>query len=475
MNLDDPGGKVTYASRSGSGKKVIFKDVTIRADPENTIKIKEMEFGGLTMTEGGDPLFRRLRMSGLEPGEAVNGLSLSLKSVSLDEPSEEVAAYIAAGLSEAGAQAAPAFSSWDAGSFSLEGFALSADLAEMGEGSGSLSLELASASLSDLRETVFGELSLKGLKGTFDIPADPAGGFPVSGSFDLGDMEIGGLRGAVFAQALAASALSPFAPPAQPAGGTSPIDPGYDSLSWSGASLTMSGVDLSVSPVEASVERDAAGLAVSASTPRTSISLSADAQGGELGALLGGALGTLGYETVELYAEGEARFDPATDTTRYEGYTIGLTDGFDLRVSAGLKGLRSVLAGLTAALDPAASPGAVPDLSGLSLVDLDLVLTDNSLTDRLLSLSGFFGAADKEALRADLVGLLEATGQDMAAAGLAPDISASLSAALADFIRKPGVLTIKMKPGSPVALSQMAEQGTDASALGFSAAYSEKP
>jgi hypothetical protein len=49
------------------------------------------------------------------------------------------------------------------------------------------------------------------------------------------------------------------------------------------------------------------------------------------------ALSMVGYpsSTVEFYGEGEATFDPGTDTTRSTNYNFGLTDSFDIKATGG--------------------------------------------------------------------------------------------------------------------------------------------
>jgi hypothetical protein len=474
MNLSDATGKVTYSSKSGAGKKFVFKDVTIDTDGENAIKINEVVFTGLTTTANGDPAFRTLRLSGLRPAADVAGLSVSLASIEITEPSEAVAVYIAQTISEAGADAPPPFADWAAASLTVRDFAMSARLDEMGAGTGSLSLTFAEAAIRRLDKTVFGEAAFKGLKGDFDIPADPAGGFPVQGTFDFGDLSLTGLRGALIANGFAtglAAAMDPIAAPSAGlfSGASSPIDPGYDAFKWSGAGLSVSGLDIAVSPIEASVTRNGEGVAIASKTPRATLSVKAQAQGGEVGAVLAGALGVVGYDNLEFYGAGETLFDPQSDTTRYQNAVLGLTDGFEMKASLTLLGLQDMMRRLTAVPETDSLFDAMTMLQGVRLADLELELTDASLTDRLLSLATLLGAADAETLRADLIALVEGIGPDLASAGAPADVVAAMPRAIADFIRKPGTLTFTLRPDAPIALDSL--EALTPAGLGFSVSY----
>ena len=112
-------------------------------------------------------------------------------------------------------------------------------------------------------------------------------------------------------------------------------------------------------------------------------------------------------------------------------------------------------------------------LGSLKIVDMELAIADNSLMDKLFALAPMFAGQDAATLRADLVSQVSAMGQDMAAAGVDPAISSELSAAIANFIQNPGVLTVKLSPSQPVAFANPDGPLTK-DALGFSADYTAK-
>jgi hypothetical protein len=122
---------------------------------------------------------------------------------------------------------------------------------------------------------------------------------------------------------------------------------------------------------------------------------------------------------------------------------------------------------------PDAPKPAEPDMSGLEqlkVVDLDLTLTDKSLVNHLLGLGG----GDPETLRNDIVTQIKSMGVDFTKAGVDKSVSDELTAAVASFVRQPGVLNIKLKPAQPVALAAKDAKLTKAT-LGFSATATPGP
>jgi len=480
---DGQSGLVKYASKSSSGDKFTFKDVVLSSD-SGGFKADKMVLDGLDLTPDGKPILSDIVLTGLSPETSVPGLEVTLKEVALRDLNPSTGAYLASVFSEGPSAVAPAFEAWGVGAAVLNGLQVKGDLAQLGGGVGGFNMILETLSFADLDKSVVGEFSLAGLKGDFDIPAEAGAGFPVKGSFDFGTGEIRNLRAAAIASQLVAgfqAAMDPSAASnldqAMLSAMTSPIDPGYDSLSWTGINIDAAGLKLITTPLEQAVVRNSDGVAVNVTAPRASVTLAADAAQGQLGALVGGALGMVGYQSLELYGETDAAFDPKTDTTRFTKYSFGLKDGFDLSLTGGFKGVQSAMKALfsAASADPLAT-GLEPDLSGLgdlTLVDLDLKLTDKSLVNRLLNLSGLIGAPDPESLRSDIVNQIGALKTDLSSAGIDAGLADEVLSALSDFVAKPGTLSLKLSPKSPLKFGDVSspEELTKES-LGLSASHS---
>jgi hypothetical protein len=496
MKLSDgESGLVTYASKTGSGDKVTLKDVVI-GGAEQGVKAKSLMMDGLGMTADGKPIFKEMVLTDVSPAQDTPGLTFNLSTISVKNPNETTAAYLAGAFAEGGPGTPPPFEQWSLDKFSFNGLSIKGDLAAMGAGAGSFNVAMDEMSVADLKDTIFGAAKLAGLKGDFDIPAEAGAGFPIVGKFDFGAGEIKNLRGGIYAKAFEAGMAQAQDPTAATnveadimAAMSSPIDPGYDSFDWSGMNIEASGVKLSSTPMTQKATRDADGVVTAISSPRSSITFAVNAADGQLGAMAGGVLGMVGYDKIELYGEGEANFDKGTDTTRYTKYNFGMTDGFDIEMDGGFQGVQKALVSLMSAIsameggaivepsdDPNAAPAQpTPDFSGLgelTIVDVDVKLTDKSLVNRLFNLSSMMGSPDPEALRTDIVNQIAALGVDLEAAGVDKAVSNELLTAVSDFIKKPGVLHVTLKPAAPLKLGTVSgpEQLTK-STLGFSATH----
>ncbi|MEP7210277.1 MAG: hypothetical protein ABI740_05520 [Alphaproteobacteria bacterium] len=488
---DGKSGMVHYASKSGSGDKVTLKDVVISsagAAPGDGLKAKTMVLAGLAMTKDGKPWFSDMTLTDITPEKDQPGLTFNLATASVKHANESTGVFLASSFTKEGAGTPPPFDQWELGKLSFNGLKVTGDLAKMGQGKGSFNVLMDEASISDLKKTIVGSSHLGGLKGDFDIPPELTGGYPVVGKFDFGTADMKGLRAGLFADAAKAGAEASGAPggpkPADMtsllAKITSPIDPGYDALTWSGLNVQASGVTLATTKVDQKVTRDANGVVTAFSSPRASITFAANAADGQLGALASTGMAAIGYQKVELYAETDATYDPASETARIRKYDLGMTDGFDLQMTGGFQGVLKALTSLvssltameTATLTPDA-PKSEPDMSGLEqlkIVDLDLTLTDKSLVGHLLGLGG----GDPEALRNDIVTQIKSMGADLSGAGVDKAVSDEFTAAVAAFVKQPGTLNIKLKPAQPVAIAAKDAKLTKAT-LGFSATATPGP
>lgn len=487
MNIGDgKTGIIQFASKSASGDKVTLKDVVVGAEQGGGLKAKTMILGGLDVTSDGQPMVATVTLNDISLPEEVPGLAFALKTVTIENASEPVARFLAASFTEAGPGDPPPFEQWKFDKISINGLDVKGDLAAMGAGGGSFTVTMDELSASKLSDTIFGAAKFAGLKGAFDIPAEAGAGFPIVGKYDFGVADISNLRGGLFVDAFMAGYSGAATGDAEAiqqaqidtfAKMTSPIDPGYDKITWTPVAIEASGAKLTTSRMEQTVSRDANGVATKIKSPRMTMAFAADSSGGQLGAMAAAGLGMAGFQnTLELYAEADASHDPATDTTRYEKYTFGLTDGFDLEMKGGMQGLKDAIVSLMGSMTAMSSPygmAEAPDMSGLQamkIVDLDVTLTDKSIVQKMLSLAPMMGAPDAETMRADLVSMVSAMGPDLTNAGVDAAVANELSAAVADFIRQSGKLHIVMKPAAPVALAAPGATLTK-DTLGFSATY----
>jgi len=500
MNLQEGASSpiVKYEGKSGSGDTITLKNVVV--GPGGTgLKATSMVLGGLDVTEAGKPVVKSITLKGITPEQALPaGMTFNLSTVAIEGLNPVTGEFIASALTEAGPGEPPPFEQWGFSKISVNGMTFAADGAAGMPGK--VNVQLGEFSFSDLKDTLIGNTRLSGLKGDFDIPPEAAG-FPVKGTFDFGVSDIKNIRGKLFADAVEAGIASAGDPAAMAglnsnimASLGSPIDPGYDAFTWSGMNIDASGAKLAISKIDQKVTRNAEGIATAISTPRSTLTFSADSAGGAIGQQATMGLAMVGYpsSTIELYGEGEATFDPATDTTRYVKSSFGLTDGVDFSMTGGVQGLTKAMGALMDAMssfessmtpadpsDPTAPPAMPqPDFSGiaeLKVVDLDLTITDKMLVNFMLGVAAMGSGGDVETLRTDIINQVNALAGSLPPGSVDPTVATEFSNAMAAFVKQPGSLNIKLKPAQPMALGAMGASPVTKEQLGFSATFTPSP
>lgn len=479
---DGKSGTITWASKGGSGDTITLNDAAIMGQ----LKIKKLSFGGMHMV-GDKPSFKDLVFSDVTTAEVMPGLDFNIGTIEMKNLAEPVGTYLATSMAtQGGAGEPPPFESWSFDTMGIKNVVVKIDGAKASGGAtgGSAEFKLAETSVSGLKNTVFATGVFKGLTGKMDIPAEPGMGLatPIKGTFDFGDINITNIQSkpyvALFSAAFAStmtgdpSALNTGVEEMTKAF-SSPIDPGYDSYSWTGLKFDVAGLKASATPLTSKIDRNAQGQATKVLTPRASLKLDVDPAGGILGSTVGQGLSMVDMKSVELtYAE-DMTYDPATDIARINDVSFGVTDALDFKVKGGFKGLaaiRTVMMKLNM-MDPMTGgmtemPFSQADLAPFGIVDLDIELADKNLIGRVAKLFG----PDPAAMRADIARQVQASAESLTAAGLHPTLSAELAAAVSKFISNGGTLKISMKPATPVVIGEVADPKTlDKAKLGFSA------
>ncbi|MBI1340540.1 hypothetical protein GC169_10095 [bacterium] len=477
-------GAVAYASRSSGGlgflggDRVTFKDVVLGAEAgEPGIRAATMTFSGLGMSPDGAPVFSALEFTDVKPVDIETGVDVNIALARLTSPNPAAAAYIAQLFNGSAPASGALFETWAFEKLTFNDLSLVAKPPQDSGEEGEIRFEVDELSVSDLKQMVAGSALLSGVKARFDIPASAGvNGSPINGSMSWDKVAVTGLRAEVLG-AMAASGANPEGlmsgefSARMMAAVTSPIDPGYDTLAATPLTLNAAGATLVVSELNTTVQRNTDGVAVKASTPRTTIALSADADGGILGQGLTMGLGVLGYQGIELYGSSEASFAPETDALNIASYEFGMTDGFNLAFKGDVTGARQMLAGLYA-MTPTGEPN-LGAFASLGIKNLELVLTDKSLTNRLLNLAPMLGAGDPEQVRAMAASAVVDALSSLGALGVDPGVSDELAGAVVAFVNKPGVLTIRLAPATPIDANSLSGAGpVTKEVLGFSAAYS---
>jgi hypothetical protein len=491
---------VKYEGKSGSGDKITLKNVTL-GPAGSAVKAATMTLGGLDVSEGGKPVLTSVDLKDITVGDLPAGSAFNLKTITIDGLNPATGEFLAAAFKGGDPGEPPPFEQMGFNKISVNGMTFAFDGAAMGQ-PGKVNVALGEFSISDLKNQIFGNAHLSGLKGDFDVPAEATGGVPIKGTFDFGTSDVKNIRGDVYSKMFDAGMASMMGggstQGAMMASMSSPLEAGYDEFTWTGMNIDASGAKLAVSKMEQKLTRNAEGVVTKIAMPKATVTFTTDAAGGALGQQAGMMIAAFGYpsKSIEIYGGGDATYDPATDTTRYVDYSFGLTDGMDIKVNGGFQGLTMAMSALYTALetmggpmaggdpfadpsDPQAIPPA-PDMSGLNalkLVDLDMTITDKSLVTFLMGLGAnpmFGGTGDVETIRTDVVNQVTALMSDIPKLDKA--VSSEFSAAVSAFLKQPGSLNIKFKPAQPLAFAGDAAAPVQTkSTLGFSATFTPSP
>lgn len=566
---NNAGDGISYAGRSGSGGNLTLRNVTLktpasvamdvdledaadRADAapapvpapvpgksEVVARAETLTFTGLDM-KGGKPVFTGMVARGVTPVQeagASDEPEMKIGSIGIEGMNAATGAFIASAFTKEGPGTPPPFEQWAFKSASVKDITIAGEIGgDEGEDSaedstpnpkGSLKFEMAELSVSNVKDKMIGLTRFGGLKGDVNVP----GSFPVAGVFDLGTLDITNIRAGMFSDAFAAGMSSADGSETDWgkvfAGYTSPLEAGLDGIKWTGMSANFSGLKIDGTPASYTAVRNADGVVVAAKIPPSAFKLTADAQGGALGAMgmMLMAMGGYPSSVIELYSQGDATFDPAKDLTRYENYTIGVTDVAEIKVAGGVLGLKHALPTLLTSLMtvaestgslaeeamggedapaaedkglsedddadsdadadagddsplekmPPATQGAVMQmvmgLISLQVTDLDISITDKQLVKLILNQTASASGQSVEAYRQDLVNMITGSKVFMTDAGIEDALAAEVTTAVAGFLSQPGTLRIQMKPKTPFgAMSMMMGMPTKES-LGFSATF----
>jgi len=559
MLENNVGDGISYAGRSGSGGNLTLRNVSFKAalpevvvadvdladpakatpapapvppKPEIVARAETLTFTGLDM-KGGKPVFAGMVARGVTPvQQAGDDTKMKIGSIGIEGMNAATGAFIASAFTKEGPGQPPAFEQWAFKSASMKDITIAGDIggdAEEGaepSAPGSVKFEMAEFSVSNVKDKMIGLTRFGGLKGDLNVP----GSFPVAGTFDLGTLDITNIRAGMFSDAFAAGMGSADGGETDWskvfAGYTSPLEAGLDGIKWSGMSANFSGLKFDGTPASYTAVRNADGVVVETKIPRSAFKLTADAGGGSLGAMgmMLMAMGGYPSSVLEVYTQGDAKFDPTKDLTRYDNYVVGVTDIAEIKVAGGVLGLKQALPTLlTGLITVAESTGSIaeeamggedapaaddeelneddadalddadakdgnpfgkmpPEAQGavmqmvmglitLQVTDLDISITDKQMVKLILNQTASASGQSVEAYRQDLVNMITGSKVFMTDAGVEEVLAAEVTTAVAGFLSQPGTLRIQIKPKTPFgAMSAMMGMPTKES-LGFSATF----
>ncbi|MAI89254.1 hypothetical protein [Ponticaulis sp.] len=494
LSLRDSGsGRVEFEESSVDGDDAVFRNVMIRtsdfattdddADADTDLdidvevgtdsadmKIGEMRFGGLYVSEEGIANFSDMTLSMIEavptdPAESED-VTATLGEVSLVNPSPSLAAWLAGVFGQGEATDIPAPEDVQFDSFSLSNW-----LIEGADGEDMMRLSIDSIAAEDAGESNLGQFGLSGLDLSFADGDD-------AGTFTLGSIEITGAN----TEILEGLAKVEEDGPGEDLIGMmygNPLDPGFDSFELEGLNLDFAGLSVNLPSLVYDVTRNSDDIPTRYDMPEFTLTVNADAEGGSVGAELASALLMLGFDELVLTGSGESSYDPETDIGTTESSRFALADAFVLNTTSEIGGLSRMAAAMEE-MDSEAFANGEQDpqammmeiYSELDFYNFSLSLTDEGLVDKALGFFAVQQGTTPETLRTNILTMMGALPAMAQGFGVDPNIAADLSAALSGFISgDAGELTISFDPETPFTLTELMQDPTQLTKerLGFSA------
>lgn len=471
MSLNDSGsGVMSFAGSTTDGATATFTDLTITG--EDAVKVGSLVFEGLDM-DGGQANFGKMSLNDISISDEDEDVDVKLGSIELINPSPELAGWFAASLN---GQEVPfpsadkvVFDSW-----SING--LTGDFADS-EAEGTFGIDkIEIRDMSDLKaaKTVISGITLNGSDESdgvdFDIKLGSMSATNVDAKFIKAIQENADDEEAMM------SAIMDIAY-------DNPMEPGYDSFKLDDLAIDVAGASFAIPSIVAGVERNAAGQAVKFVTQPYSMTLKADAAGGEVGEQLLQGLSVVGYEELELKGASVATYDPDTDIVEFAAGNnyLELVDGAKFSFGGKIEGYSSYAQEVGTAFDfEDLAAGAEPDpmamtaaMGKLTFHNFEFSIADDSLLDRAFNAAATAQGADPAELKSQIgMGLAMAP---MMAQGSGVDMALVTEAttALSSFINEGGTLTLKLNPSAPLSVASIMENPDPAAytkdALGFTA------
>ncbi|MEQ8558099.1 MAG: hypothetical protein RIB03_07245 [Henriciella sp.] len=479
MSLTNSGdGVVQYGNKSVDGATATFSDVTIAGDEDGAVKAGSLEFEGLDMVED-KASFSRMTLNNISIDNPENETdTVKVAKLEVLNPTPELAAWLAASLGTG--EPAP-FPSAD--QLGFDAWTISDVSAAFSDDDGEGSFSIGSFQVRDLADQKAKRATLSDL--AFDFMANEDGeDVPVKMS--LGNMSISGLDLA-FIEAIQQNMDDEeemFAAVMDKVY-DEPMDPGYDRATMDSFLIEAAGASFAMPSFDASITRNDAGQPVKYVTKPFTMTLDADADGGEAGAGLAQALSMVGYEKVEMKAAGIADYDPESDVVTMEADDnyFELVDGAKFSMGAKLGGYAAYSKAAANAFDfEAMAEGAEPDpmafqnaLNELDFYGFELSIKDDSLMNRIFNAYAAQSGQDPEQMRQQVASMAQMAPMMAQGSGVDMELVTEFSQAVSAFITDPGTLTLKIDPEEPLSAETLAAMEDPSMLtkeyLGFSATH----
>jgi len=443
-------GLLSFTESSMDGASATFSNVKLSGEEDLSVGALKLE--GLDMTNDqanfGKLSLEQIRVTGYEE----NGLVID--KIELINPSPELAAWIAGTLSGSAVDF-PASHQLRFDSISLG--ALSANISDS-DFEGTLGIDKIEILKKGAAKAARAELSGLSLNGTAEDDQNLTVGL---GRFVMTNIDM------KFANVIQDNIDDPedMIVDIMSLVSENPMESGYDAIQLDDLNFDVAGAAFALPSMTAYVERNDSGVPVKYVTEPMTMSLSANAEGGEAGAGLLQGLSILGYESLEMEIGSYVDYDPESDILNMapkKNY-FGVKDGGRISFGGKLEGYSAYSKAAATAFDiEELMDGYEPDpdsmqaaFSALTVHNLEFSISDESLMDRIFNAAATSQGSDPTELKQQIgMGLAMAP---MLAQGAGVDMAlvTEASGALSKFINEGGELTIKLAPAQPLSLGSL--------------------
>ena len=471
MSLNESAsGILSFADKSVDGANATFTDVTITG--EDALKAGSLVFEGLDMTDG-KATFGKMSLNDIVVSED-DDATVNLGKIEIVNPSPELSNWLASSLN--GQEAPfPSFADISFDSWSLSG--LSGNFDDGGD-TGTFGID--KIEISQLGADKVGAALISGIKLDVDSGGDVV-------KINLGSMSMSNLN-TKFLQVIEENAglgEEALVGALMSAVYDNPMDPGYDSVNVKDFTVEAAGASFAMPSLSASVERNSAGQPVKFVTKPFTMSLNADAEGGEAGAALLQGLSLLNYEGLTLKGEGLATYDPDKDIVEFDAGKnyLELVDGARFSYGGKLEGYAAYSRAVGSSMDFGnMSLGGDPDpdamiaaMGNLVFHNFEFSIDDDSLLNRAFNAAATAQGQDPAEMKSQIGMGLAMAPMMVQGSGIDVALVTEATTALSEFIADGGKLTFKIAPKTPLAVSSIMENPDPSlytkEALGFSATH----
>lgn len=464
FSLDKSGsGTFEWADKSGAKGHYTYKDVTIKGDDKNAVKVGKMELVGAHM-DGEKAAFDKIVFNDFRADD--KEADVSIEKLSLIKPSPTLTNALARAFSGDEDAFENVEGDISFGAFELAGMNVKAEDGNMSLNHMSFGEAKDKTGVFSLKDMKF-ENHGKGENVSMSLESVHVNGANIQKYKDLFSTAIKEGKNKNASEDAIRKMMS----------GMNPYDPDFKDFSIRGFKVDADGMKINLDSYEGKADKKGDKVHMSVKMSPLTIVPPKDTQKKELKEF-NEALQTMGYDKLEFIAGGKSVLDAANDSMKTDDTYFEMKDGFRLSYNYDLAGYKAFLdkimeasANGQSAKNPMAVMGA---MGSLKVNKLKLTLRDDSFIDRSFKLAAKQKGGTPEQLKQQAKMGLAFAGM-MAKDEAQQKLATELSTAVTKLIDEGGTLVIDMNPDSEVNLGALMAGGKggnfDISKLGITISH----